>query len=92
MKVPIQRNPEHHGDLPGRACGRLEVLRGRVRDGRDKEAVVLQCWSREGVYVWSCFRLGASDGSPIPIMTAIFCVDDNGPAGRERALVRGELV
>lgn len=40
MKVPVECDPEHHGDLTGRARGGLELAGGRVRDGRDEHGVI----------------------------------------------------
>lgn len=49
MKVPVQGDPEHHGDLPRRASSWLELGVGRDGDGRDEERVVLQRRPGEGL-------------------------------------------
>lgn len=52
VKIPVEADPQHHGQL---ASGRgwLFVFGGRrVRDGRDVEAVIAQRRLGEGVDVW----------------------------------------
>lgn len=47
VEVPIEGDPDHHGDLPGGRAGGLVLRTGRVDNGGDVEAVLVQGRSDE---------------------------------------------
>jgi hypothetical protein len=50
VKVPVQRRPQHHGDLAGWRRSRLELAAAGIRYGRDVEVVSIQGGLLEAVY------------------------------------------
>lgn len=97
MEVPVQGNPQHHGDLSRRAGGRLKVAASRHRNRGDEQAVILERGLGIRVYGW--FRLGAVFVALLGVVAGriaglaiIFGLYDNAPAGGNSVLRSTEFV
>ena len=98
MEVPVERHPEHHGNLPTGARRGLEVVARGVRDRGYEELVVLQSRFSERVDMappvswivarFRCLRLGLQG----MIIIVVFGLYYNGPSSGEDAAVNAELV
>lgn len=97
MEVPVQGNPQHHGNQSrGAGCG-LELAASRHRNRRNEQAVILERGLGVRVYGW--FRLGAVlvalfgvGAGGIAGLVIIFGVYDDAPASGDSVLGRTEFV
>ena len=98
MEVPPQAGPEHHGDLASGRGRRLELIRARVRNGRNKQVVIAQTRFAEAVDVVAFRQLaGRVDvrvcgGGGEVVVLVVLAVEDDGPTGREDVLVGMQVV
>lgn len=96
VEVPVERDPQHHGDLPRGASRGLEIRTGGVRHGGYEEPVIAKGGRLEGVGVRLLW--------PVPIVTivlscrfiavrlVVFSVEDHGPSYRKSAMVGIKLI
>ena len=98
VEVPVQRHPEHHGNLPARARRGFEVVARGVRDRGYEEVVVLQSRLSERVDMatpvswiiarFRCLRLGLQG----MIIMVVLGLDYNSPSSGEDGAMNAELV
>lgn len=97
MEVPIQGNPQHHGNQSRGAGGGLELAASRHRNRGNEQAVILERGLDVRVYGW--FRLGAVFvalfgvvAGRIAGLVIIFGVYDDAPASGDSVLGSTEFV
>lgn len=93
VKVPVERDPQDHGNLSGRARGGLELGRRRVRDGRDEEVVALQRWLRVGMDMLGRYRRPILDTLPHGLLLLLLGgIQHDSPPHRKRIVMRIHLM
>jgi len=98
MEIPVERRPEHHGDLSGGARGGLEVIARGIRNRGYEETIIVESRVTERVDV-SLFLFWCIAGLRIlrigglrMFVGVVFRLEVNGPPGGEDAGMDIEVI